>query len=71
LRVTVSGKIYDAIGDYSFLRNSGFVLTPLAVILFMWILIKILSIPEINKFKGIRMWCKDQLDEKFTFAVQI
>ena len=31
LRDTVTGKVYDAIGDLSFLRNAGFAFTPLAV----------------------------------------
>lgn len=62
LKNTVSGKLFDAIGDYSFLRNAGFALTPLAVIIFLWILLKILSTPEINRFKEFRIWCKNQLD---------
>ena len=62
LKNTVSGKLFDAIGDYSFLRNAGFALTPLAVIIFLWILLKILSTPEINRFKEFRIWCKTQLD---------
>jgi hypothetical protein len=51
LRVTVSGKEYDAIGDLSFLRNGGFALTIIVVILTIWILLKLLSVPEINRFK--------------------
>lgn len=62
LRQTVTGKLFDAIGDYSFLRNAGFALTPLAVIVGLWIVVKLLSIPEINRFKDFRIWCKNQLD---------
>jgi hypothetical protein len=51
LRGTVSGKEYDAIGDLSFLRNGGFALTVIVVMLIIWILLKILSVPEINRFK--------------------
>lgn len=46
-------------------------MTPLAVIVFVWILMKILSVPEINRFKSLRVWCKEQLDEKFKFSAQI
>lgn len=58
LKETVTGKIFDAVGDYAFLRNGGFALTPLAIILVIWIILKILSVPEINTRKNIRMWCK-------------
>jgi hypothetical protein len=51
LRATVSGKEYDAIGDLSFLRNGGFALTVIVVMLIIWIFLKILSVPEINRFK--------------------
>lgn len=71
LRGTITGKLFDAIGDYSFLRTAGFALTPLAVVIFLWIIIKLLSIPEINRFKEFRIWCKEQLDEKFKFAIQV
>ena len=58
LRNTVTGKVYDAVGDLSFLRTAGFMFTPLAVILVFWIVLKILSVPEINTRKNVRMWCK-------------
>jgi hypothetical protein len=51
LRETVPGKIFDMLGDYSFLRNAGFALTPFAVILLAWSILKVLSIPEVNKNK--------------------
>ena len=69
LRDTVPGKIFDVCGDYSFLRNAGFAFTPLVVILFLWLLVKLLSIPEINRFKNFRIWCVKTLEEKFKFSV--
>lgn len=71
LRSNVPGKIYDAVGDYSFLRNDGFALTLLLVVLLIWLLFKIMSVPEVNTNKNLRMWFKYQLDEKFRFAVLI
>ena len=62
LRDTVPGKLYDVIGDYSFLRTGGFALTPLVVIIVLWLLIKLLSVPEINRWKVFRIWCKHMLD---------
>ena len=69
LKDTVPGKVYDVIGDYSFLRTAGFAFTPLAVIIFVWIIMKILTVPEINRFKNFRIWCTDTLEEKFKFSV--
>ena len=57
-RETTPGKIFDVLGDFSFLRNAGFALTPLAVIVLAWIILKILSVPEVNRFKNARIWCK-------------
>ena len=51
LRDSFTGKVFDAIGDLSFLRNAGFAFTPLAVIILIWIVLKILSVPEINRKK--------------------
>lgn len=51
LRDTFTGKVYDGIGDLSFLRTAGFALTPLVVIMSVWIILKILSISEINRKK--------------------
>lgn len=45
LRENAAGKIYDSVGDYSFLRNAGFAFTPLAVIFVIWLVFKILSVP--------------------------
>ena len=44
-------NVYDAVGDYNFLRNAGFALTPLAILLLVWGLVKLLTVPEINRFK--------------------
>ena len=71
LKEKVPGKIYDVLGDYSFMRTAGFVLTPLAIVVLVWIILKLLSVPEINRFKSSRIWCKELLEEKFKFAAQI
>jgi len=57
LKKSVPDSVYNAIGDYNFLRNAGFAFTPLAVILFIWAALKLLSVPEINRFKVFRVWC--------------
>ena len=56
LKPTVPDTVYNMIGDYNFLRNAGFAFTPLVCILFVWILVKLLSVPEINRFKTARIW---------------
>jgi len=61
LRPKVPDTIYNAVGDYSFLRNAGFAMTPLLVVLSIWALLKILSIPELNRFKTLRLWCREYL----------
>lgn len=68
LKPTVPGKIYDVFGDFAFLRTGGFILTPLAALFILTIIMKILTIPEINRFKNVRVWCKEQFDEKFKIA---
>ena len=45
LKDNVPGKIFDLCGDYSFMRTGGFVFTPLAALILLTIIIKILSIP--------------------------
>lgn len=69
LRPTVPDTIYNSIGDYSFLRNAGFALTPLVAILIVWAILKLLSVPEINRFKKARIWCHNLLEDKFKYAV--
>ena len=61
LRENIPGPVYDTLGDFSFLRNGGFALTPLAAIVLVWMVLKVLSVPEINRFKSSRMWCKELL----------
>ena len=56
LKPAVPDTVYNMIGDYNFLRNAGFAFTPLVCILFVWLLVKLLSVPEINRFKTARMW---------------
>lgn len=68
LKDNVPGKIYDISGDYSFMRTGGFVLTPLAALLLLTVIMKILTIPEINRFKNFRVWCHEQFDEKFKLS---
>ena len=62
LKETVPGKIYDVCGDFSFLRTGGFVLTPLLALFLLTVILKILTVPEINRFKRFRVWCKEQFD---------
>jgi hypothetical protein len=62
LKFTVSGKIYDLLGDFSFLRNAAASVTVLAVMLLVFLTLKVLSLPEINKFKRIRLWIKAFID---------
>lgn len=69
LKPTVPSSIYNQVGDYNFLRNAGFAFTPLAVILFVMAILKLLSVPEINKYKDARVWCSRLLEEKFKYAM--
>lgn len=45
LRPSVPDTVYNAVGDYNFLRNAGFAFTPLALILIVWAFLKLLSVP--------------------------
>jgi len=58
LRPTVPTTIFTALGDYSFLRNAGYTFTPLLCVLIVWALLKLLTVPEINRFKKLRVWCQ-------------
>ncbi len=69
LRPAVPSSIYNFVGDYNFLRNAGFAFTPLLVILIIWGLLKLLSVPEINHFKNLRVYCQNLFEEKFKYAV--
>jgi hypothetical protein len=69
LRPAVPSSIYNSVGDYNFLRNAGFAFTPLLVILVIWGLLKLLSVPEINHFKNVRVYCQHLFEEKFKYAV--
>jgi hypothetical protein len=62
LKFNVNGKIYDLLGDYSFLRNAASSITVLVVLLFVFLILKALSLPEINKSKSIRLWVKSFID---------
>ena len=57
----VPDTVYNAVGDYNFLRNAGFAFTPLLAVLILWGLLKLLSVPEINRFKNARVWCRNLL----------
>jgi hypothetical protein len=69
LRPSVPSSVYSIVGDYNFLRNAGFAFTPLLIILIVWGLLKLLSVPEINNFKTVRVYCQNLFEEKFKFAV--
>jgi hypothetical protein len=61
LRPTIPSSIYNSIGDYNFLRNAGFAFTPLLIILIIWGILKLLSVPELNHFKKVRVFCQNLL----------
>jgi Ca2+/Na+ antiporter len=69
LHPDVPDTVYNMVGDYNFLRNAGFAFTPLAIILGIWGILKLLSVPEINRFKKARVWCRDAMEKRFKFAV--
>ena len=69
LHPDVPDTVYNMVGDYNFLRNAGFAFTPLVIILGIWGIIKLLSVPEINRFKYARVWCRNTLEKWFKFAV--
>jgi len=69
LMPSVPDTIYNSVGDYNFLRNAGFAFTPLLIIVVIWGVLKLLSVPEINRFKYARIWCTTLLEEKFKYAV--
>jgi hypothetical protein len=69
LHPSVPDTVYNAVGDYNFLRNTGFALTPLVAILLVWGILKLLSVPEINRFKNARVWCRQALENRFKYAV--
>lgn len=45
LHPDVPDTVFNMVGDYNFLRNAGFAFTPLACIIFIWLIIKLLSVP--------------------------
>ena len=71
LKLNVSGKVYDLLGDYSFLRNASSSITILVVLILIFLVLKALSLPEINKIKSVRLWVKNFIDEKWTYGVWI
>jgi hypothetical protein len=71
LKITVTGKVYDAIGDYAFLRTASSSITVLVVMILVFLILKALSLPEINRFKTARLWVKNLIDEKWTFGIWI
>jgi hypothetical protein len=58
LHPDVPDTVYNMVGDYNFLRNAGFAFTPLVILLGIWGILKLLSVPEINRFKSARVWCR-------------
>ncbi len=71
LKTTVTGKVYDLIGDYAFLRTAASSITVLVVMILVFLILKALSLPEINKSKAARLWVKNFIDEKWTFGIWI
>lgn len=55
---TIPPKIIDVLGDYLFSRNGGYFYIVLALVVVTFAVLKILSIPEINRNKASRMWCQ-------------
>jgi len=45
LRPKVPATIFNSVGDYNFLRNAAFAFTPLIVLLFITIVMKLLTVP--------------------------
>lgn len=45
LKTTVTGKVYDAIGDYAFLRTASSSITVLVVMILVFLILKALSLP--------------------------
>ncbi len=56
------GKIYDLIGDFSFLRNAASTITLVVIIVGSFLVLKLLSLPEVNKFKKSRVWIRELID---------
>lgn len=67
----VPSKIIDLISDYLFIRNGGYFFTILVIMLLVLAIVKILSVPEINRFKNVRMWCQQAIEERWKFSLPI
>lgn len=65
----VPAKIIDVLEDYLFIRSGGYFFTVFILVLLAFIILKIMSIPEINRFKNLRMWCKETLDERWKLSI--
>ena len=62
LKFNVPSKLYDVIGDYSFLRTAASSITLFVVLILIYLIIKALSLPEINKSKDFRLKMKHLID---------
>jgi len=62
LRSNVPGKLYDLVGDFSFLRNAASTITLTVIIVTIFLILKLLSLPEINRFKNSRVWIRELID---------
>ena len=71
LKTAVTGKVYDLLGDYSFLRTAASSMTVIIVMVLVFLILKALSLPEINRSKTARLWVKNFIDEKWTFGIWI
>jgi hypothetical protein len=58
LKFTVPGKMYDLLGDFSFLRTAASSVTLFFLLICTYLILKALSLPEINRFKQIRLRVK-------------
>lgn len=67
----IPSKIIDLLSDYLFIRNGGYFFTVLAVLLLVVAIIKIMSVPEINRFKAVRMWCQQAIEDRWKFSLPI
>lgn len=71
LKFGVVGKVYDLLGDYAFLRNAASSVTVIVLLVLVFLVLKTLSLPEVNRSKAVRLWVKAVIDEKWTFGVWV
>jgi hypothetical protein len=67
----IPSKIIDLLKDYLFVRTGGYFFTIFFVVLFVFAVLKILSIPEVNRFKSVRMWCQEVIEDRWKLSLPI